>query len=69
VTREIDSSKDKRSINYMAYHINEKPENSLLALRDLKIGEEWAIVARQNQHCNEHETHRLALAPGITMSS
>lgn len=53
----------------MAYHINEKPENSLLALRDLKIGEEWAIVARQNQHCNEHETHRLALAPGITMSS
>lgn len=43
VTREIDSSKDKRSMNCMAYHINEKPENSLLDLRDLKSGKNWEL--------------------------
>lgn len=27
----------------MAYHINEKPENSLLDLRDLKSGKNWEL--------------------------
>lgn len=51
----------------MTNHINKKPENSLLDLRNIKILERWTPVTKQKQ--KQNSTGKAKASPGDLSST